>query len=1001
MDPSTPFRSLCRPLADPASPPSRTTSHCQQFTDNEINPLLSSLSLTSTLEALTTTDAVPAGKRHRQGSVQNCVASASTSEIAWGIKAAFAGEKLREWHQDLLGWSWPGYDSVGPKEEEYWGGLPARVVHDYEQCIETIRDDMEMLEVEDLKDYVRSTHLGSRSRSASISGSPVDYDHLEDFTAVITATIVQALPIVSRLSSLLSLWTTRLMVLRHVPAFLGHSRDCQESMLSAWIVVAEPDVPTAQQKPNLSRKSKLNIQAVLQDQIFQLGRKLDTMLDLAEGNKDTLPEYWIDTMDGLENNYSKWAVKAEEVVLHYELDVERNEDRDVQTRETMTSNGGPPLYMQQPTHTLNKDVKLEDVQRNAESEHNRVQSFPTMTPDSPHFKIDIFSGNHLGDVSMRVNGSSSPGLFGFDDQSQEAWQNPQDGNAIDGVQSSPNPSKPARKPAPLMLDNHNSLANSIASSEIASDISDPGSTTSDYFSNHSSPEIRSASIIEYVASPTLVTNPWSSKEAVMSLESASRRSTLHIEPDDPGNLQSGASAGIVSPCGQCSQATACISKPTAHEGPGLPDSDYLNPTFSKHHVRTRSASMQSFEVVPKHEIRKIMVRRSESYSSAPSGLQCLGQETEKQPDGPAIATLEHPNLASISARKSETNEHSTQTLSAAPYDRASNNPALQAVAREEPLIPPKSPHRFQQVSELGPGSTFVRIRRKPVAATPEKALHGNSDGRLEARISSILTEIPTHIRLTSGPEPDAPEVNGFSARPKTPTSRSPALRLNRAQTATTPPTMTLAPAQPTSFKSRSQSGEPEIKLYHLHQSGKEMPTKLFVRLVGGAGERVMVRIGGGWADLAEYLKEYAGHHGKRSVSDTRFDIQGLPSSPMSQGSPSSRPQSPIPSKPSPATIFKRQHTTPGKIEEPHTPVSDPSLRPSSRMSWTDEDSPSLGLAGPKNKQVEISPRKQAWVEEMLEQARSGNGGAAIGDMGKVRGTKRVFFKGRSRTPSNV
>lgn len=319
---------------------------------------------------------------------------------------------------------------------------------------------------------------------------------------------------------------------------------------------------------------------------------------------------------------------------------------------------------------------------------------------------------------------------------------------------------------------------------------------------------------------------------------------------------------------------------------------------------------------------------------------------------------------------------------------------------ESPLGPSKTLHRFQQVSELSPGSTPVKIRLKVAAPAFERTLPEDPGERLEARISSILTGIPAHIRLASGPGSGAPEINGFSARSKTPTSRPSGLRLNRSQTATTPPTMTLAPAPSTSSKSKSQSGEPDIKLYHLHQSGKDVPVKLFVRLVGEAGERVMVRIGGGWADLAEYLKEYASHHGRRSVSDTRFDIQGLPSSPMTQGS-SSRPSSPISAKASPAAFFKRQQTTPGKVETPHTPASDPSHRPNSRMSWTDEDSPSLGLAGPKFKKVEISPRKQAWVDEMLEQAKGGGGGAAIGEIGKAGGTKRVFFKGRSRAPSNV
>ena len=210
--------------------------------------------------------------------------------------------------------------------------------------------------------------------------------------------------------------------------------------------------------------------------------------------------------------------------------------------------------------------------------------------------------------------------------------------------------------------------------------------------------------------------------------------------------------------------------------------------------------------------------------------------------------------------------------------------------------------------------------------------------------------------------------------------------------------MTLAPAQPKGSRSKSSNGDPEIKLYHLHQSGKDVPIKLFVRLVGEAGERVMVRIGGGWADLGEYLKEYASHHGKRSVSDSRFAIQELPSSPITSSpaignssAPTSRPGSSLGSGPAlPATPEMSTATRPFEA----TPGSVDSLRPGSAHSWKEEESP-LGGAGPKTKKVDVSPTKQAWVDGMLEQARhaaTADKGRDIGDLGKVGGTKRVFLR---------
>lgn len=207
--------------------------------------------------------------------------------------------------------------------------------------------------------------------------------------------------------------------------------------------------------------------------------------------------------------------------------------------------------------------------------------------------------------------------------------------------------------------------------------------------------------------------------------------------------------------------------------------------------------------------------------------------------------------------------------------------------------------------------------------------------------------------------------------------------------------MTLTPADRKTARAQSES---DVQVYHLHQSGQGAPIKLFVRLVGEDGERVMVRIGGGWADLAEYLKEYAVHHRRRTVSGGQFDFKGLPHSQSS----------------SPATTlgFLSQHQTPRS--RPRSPVAtalsySDNIRPisrdsnTSRRSWAGDDSPSLGLAGPRSRKTAVSPNKQAWVDTMMEKARSGGSEKkkgtrdAYGDLGIVGGTKRLFMKGRQET----
>ena len=414
------------------------------------------------------------------------------------------------------------------------------------------------------------------------------------------------------------------------------------------------------------------------------------------------------------------------------------------------------------------------------------------------------------------------------------------------------------------------------------------------------------------------------------------------------------------------------------------------------------------------QIRNVTIIRSASYSNPlltrPMDKGITGDEPvdllhsfRTETDAVAVEQNVSPDHSRIS---NTLDTPSIETNGLQPSSYVSNSLDATNCRTAPTRSPVKTRNRFEDVADLGPGSTPVRIRQRRKSDTSSRKSDSgvpspvkNDSEKLEACISSILTEIPAHIRLTSGPELDAPEVRPALSDPRTPLPRSKTTpRLSHAQATTPLASMTLAPAQPKSSRSRPSNGDPEIKLYHLHQSGKDAPIKLFVRLVGEAGERVMVRIGGGWADLGEYLKEYASHHGKRTVSDSRFAIQELPSSPMTSSpvignssAPTSRPGSSHgtgPATPEMTTAPKPLEGTPGSVD---------SLRPGSAHSWKDEDSP-LGGAGPKTKKVEVSPTKQAWVDGMLEQARhaaTADKGKDIGDLGKVGGTKRVFLRSKT------
>ncbi|SPO00977.1 uncharacterized protein DNG_03725 [Cephalotrichum gorgonifer] len=336
-----------------------------------------------------------------------------------------------------------------------------------------------------------------------------------------------------------------------------------------------------------------------------------------------------------------------------------------------------------------------------------------------------------------------------------------------------------------------------------------------------------------------------------------------------------------------------------------------------------------------------------------------------------------------------------------------------------------------------------------VVGSPSKA-NRNHD-QLQKQISSILESIPAKFTLESEPSsinlnpPDFKPPRGIPTASKytkpDPSRRSRSGLSSRAST----PGFTLAPAK--NPRSRPKSTQQDIKVYHLSRATGEAPIKLFIRCVGESGERVMVRVGGGWADLGEYLKDYAIHHGRRSagVNNDKIEVRDIPrvsrgptSSPPSR--PPSRSASALDSPMTPLNVRKTRRSfgaddssrrpavaprtpLPTQEETPAAPPSNDSTRSrsSSRLSWGEDDSPMLGLAGPKSKPVEMSQENRAWVASVKEKVRLASGdlkasnnlrstststragtpvtradtpeAREFGEMGKVGATKRLFRKG--------
>ncbi|KAM3418816.1 hypothetical protein BST61_g4783 [Cercospora zeina] len=170
--------------------------------------LLRDLSPTATLRAFMTDPSDMAGS---SDTLVASIRSATMAERSLGAKAAQTCLDLRNWTREIEQWEWPGTFAVPapnmtPISEEYCGSLPASLVQEYEQRADEIGQALDEMDVEELKDYVLSSHYRIDSRPPSRLDGAGEHDlhtttglkKLDDFTALVTATILQALPFLTR-----------------------------------------------------------------------------------------------------------------------------------------------------------------------------------------------------------------------------------------------------------------------------------------------------------------------------------------------------------------------------------------------------------------------------------------------------------------------------------------------------------------------------------------------------------------------------------------------------------------------------------------------------------------------------------------------------------------------------------------------------------------------------------------------------------------------------------
>ncbi|KAJ5768968.1 hypothetical protein N7520_003527 [Penicillium odoratum] len=1180
----------------------------------KVDPLLSNLSPESTLHALTSTEAVPANGNFSHILSQS-ISQVSPAERALGIRAAIAARNLNLWYKEVQAWPWPKVNDAAagkgfmppPSLEEsnspsasdevtYYGSLPAELVEEYEKRIEEIRDGMDNLDVDELKEHVLNAHIPSRSRPSSSTSTvsvppPLSYVQLSDFTAIVTATILRALPYLARLNNLLTIWEVRLLVLRYVPGLLRELRSTRFALNASSREVqssnTSEDVETRFSTPYL-RDQHIKLESA----VIAVGKRMDRVLDALEDRNDSLPEQWIDDLESIEADFAAWVVETERYKLRTEWLRAKPQPKEAESCEAPYYTSDVPKELD--VKSANIPVETKPAQENApmetiKGEHrlkSQLSQLALSTNLPAHEQSDVQTSTPSGGLDAPLS-SGIPEPCSREPTNQkpaiqsnvvvaEDLQTPTQLTFLRGLSlETPHVQSPSRIPLPVapevqnkenippqgfvlqqspsvresafkpvVLGEHkdddpfvpkpttqteskqepNTTDTATATvstiqeahqavglqSESVSNIRKQITKTSTFGgdgSNDSDVVIRTSLPMRpetHAEQKPIMETPATSAEVLMDtqdnagvpLKGSSAKSTpqkpksnipipkpvqatskpLPVKDDAPEQQGPSKKKPLQSPIklsktrqgkpGDKGSPKARTRRPsTGSVGSFLSDSSLASPHATEPHTGSSNEGHHQ-EFTRDHMLRADRLRRLEnSKMSALSAFQPnravslplqrfinekldLDLSTESVPEMPDIperfkstsrAVVSTPAAPHVPRRrpalvrgKSASDLKNSDASSNAP-DRSlpifGGNTARRAMQHQDQ---PKS-ERLRQRLTTHPSLESLGVKKQELSyveedselidigsrsSTPNKLSRKPRD-QLDEKINSILSTIPGRIHLVD-PSNEADTSSSSSSLDRKMRERYLSESPNGPSRSFTPaPSLTLMPATRRRLSYVHKTEDSYVKLYHLHHGGQTTPTKLFVRTVGEDGQRVMVRVGGGWADLGEYLREYVVHHGRRKVSETpRVEVQGLstrssPSYPspanlvppaissLSSGRVTpSRPPSVLGARPpSSLTVRKsRRDSTASEIVGPRSVTtgtlnsftSPPSaeapgrrLSMSSSYSFADLHSPSqlpvpshdtstpLGLAGPKprSRQISMSPEGEAWVETVLQKTR--------------------------------
>lgn len=865
---------------------------------------LRDLTPATTLRAFTE-EPVPFDTTREEYKIFACIDSLTPAERDLGTRVAKAAQRLKGWCAEIEQWGWTGgfeQPSEEDKEKrrrslearitehvdnpealaplEYYGSLLSADLEQHEARLDDMSEELLNMDVDELKEYVLDMHPQGRSRpgSAGFGVSRASYQPMDDFSFLITQTLLSALPHHAQLKDRLNTWTARVSILRAAPRYLDDLHQARKAMRLGWDALVPP-TDTSDTAFKQWKEAVDTISGVLRGKVSDLGQRLDRMLDTLEGRDDCLPDRWIDVFEALEVDFGRWVPESTRRVIDF--DVRRQSSQSKQgNSETKQDVRKPDTHSRTPTSPRTPFLSVD------KRVHEPQIVRPTASEDDSH--ADTAGEEDSTPALEHTTGPSSASLF--------------EGTGGEISQEIPRTATP-----------HNETSLSQHNPTIVVDAVSPG-------------EPRVPIHLGTIASPNKLRVDNASPSIDEDSEFDEGDTVVHIEAED---IPKDAVPVMVSEDGSPASSGGKVESNTFDDSPTL--------TFT---------------------------------------------------DGTDVEVPQTPR----SRRLSTSSFSSTTSMESSPISTVEESPTARTVGNRSIRAPRPELNAAMRKRRPAKSAALPSVDAAPWPPTQFSHKKPSTVDDLERKISDILTTIPAHIRLTSGPGADAPEVkqsHGLSHK-----SSKGYLRAARSASGLRTPQLTLSPAKHeheganhgAGRKSANARFDNDIKLYHLTQPGKEQPIKLFIRRVGENGERVMVRVGGGWSDLGEYLRQYAEHHGRRTASEGRFEVLGLevqnsdnssgrPGSAMSTRRASGGRKTPnttpdgkfaglgisVDSPPPPMPRFDRE-STPAIAEEAPTPPSNDSMQ-----SWYDNE---IGLAGPKVKKVELTSDKREWIEGMLKQARS-------------------------------